>query len=291
MKNKTRKALIYLVAGFVVLFCSRLLYGYINPAAGHTESVRQELGFPEFNLVQRNYAATLFKAPTQEGKPEYSVDQKYERVASIQSRTDGFDRDQARIREVTDKYHGLVEYEQSAGLAGNRRLDLAIGVVPAEFDNMVAELKGIGKLSSIRVDKTDKTSEYRGLMAKKVSLEKTRDSLQSLKGKAGRIDEMINLENRLLEIEDQLQTLGVTLGEYSQENQFCTAKLSLREALARDEGISLLHRVRVALRWTVIYYLISLSLLLAGTLLALSVVTLLEKLRWISTNGTASSTA
>ena len=119
------------------------------------------------------------------------------------------------------------------------------------------------------------------MRAKQASLEKARDSLTGLKGRAGRIDELMNLEERLLDIEGQIQSVGVSLGEFSQENEFCTIKLTLQELVRSTGHISLLHRIRVALHWTVIYYLALLALLLVATLLALAAVSLLEKLQWL----------
>jgi len=282
MKSKVKRALLYIAAGFVVLFCLRLGYGYLSPSLQQSISEHLEAGSGSFEFSKKNYASEKFLAPAQNGQQSYSVDQKYEKVASVSSRTQAFDQDQGRVRSLTEQHHALVEYEQSSGLQGNRHLELAIGIVPAEFDNAVEEIGHIGKLSSIRVDKTDRTREYRDLRAKQASLEKTRESLMNLKGRAGKIDELMNLEDRLLDIEGQIQALGVSLGEFSQENEFCTIKLTLQEFTPATTHISFLHRVRVALQWTVTYYLTLLFMLLIATLLGLAATALLEKLRWIS---------
>ena len=62
---------------------------------------------------------------------------------------------------------------------------------------MILEIKKIGKLESIQIHKTDKTNEYRNLNAQRESLEKTRAALISFKGKGGKIDELINIENKI----------------------------------------------------------------------------------------------
>jgi len=285
MKRKAKTALLYIAAGFVLLFGLRLAYGYINPSSGHAHFLAEQLESSLSELKRKNYASEKFLTPAQNGQQTYNVEQKYERVASLSSRTTAFDRDQAQVRSLTEQRHALVEYEQSSGLPGSRRLELAIGIVPAEFDSTVEEVGRIGKLSSVRVDKTDRTREYRDLRAKQASLEKTRDSLMALKGRAGTIAELINLEERLLDIEGQIQSVGVSLGEFSQENEFCTIKLTLQEFVPSSNHISLLHRIRVALHWTVIYYLALLAILLIATVLALAATSLLEKLRWISVTG------
>ena len=50
---------------------------------------------------------------------------------------------------------------------GNRLLQIAIGVDPDQFDNMVEVLNKIGISDSINISKFDKTSEYKDLQAKK----------------------------------------------------------------------------------------------------------------------------
>ena len=110
----------------------------------------------------------------------------------------------------------------------------------------------------------------------------TRDSLIALKSKGGQIDEYTNLENRILEIEDEIQRSGVKLGDYDAENEFCTVKLSLvekREVVVA--GISFGHRLSVALSWTIRYYTGALGLLLVGTLCSLALVVLLQRLNVI----------
>jgi uncharacterized protein DUF4349 len=173
------------------------------------------------------------------------------------------------------------QFEKSSGLPGSQRVELAIGVPPNRFEPMVGELRNIGELSSIRIDKTDKTNEFKELKAKRASLEKTRDALASLKGKGGRIEEFTNLENRILEIEEQIQSTGVSLGDYDQENEFCTVKLSLEEKGAATPGISFRHRAVVALAWTIKYYTLLLAVLIFGTLLTLLVVVILQRLNVI----------
>ena len=128
-----------------------------------------------------------------------------------------------------------------------------IGVPPKNFDTLYLKLSQIGEVSRKQITKKDKTNEYKELHAKKNSLEKARNSLLALKNKGGKIEEYMNLENRILEIERQLQDLGVSLGDFDDENEFCTVKFSLHET--QQTNISLFHRIKVALDWTVKTYL------------------------------------
>lgn len=282
MKKQIRKAFFFLVAGFVVLFGFRLIYGYSVTPELQDRLNSQGNQVESFEFSKKNYASQKLKVDRGTEIQASNVDQKYEKVASITSQSKSFDDEENKVRELVTNYEGLIQYEQSLGLKGNRRVNLAIGVPPDRFDAFVAEVKGIGNIQSIRIDKADKTNEYKDLKAKRISLEKARDSLVALKTRGGQIDESINLESKILEIETEIQSLGVRLGEYDQENEFCTVKLALQEQIVAKTEIPFIHRAKVAFEWTIKYYLLSIAILLAGSLLALTVTALVENLRRVS---------
>ncbi len=271
------------------MFLGRLAYGYLAPseqAALNAENALSRaaitaIGGRADGFSKANYASDTLKVQRGEFADAISVDQKYEKVASVESKTNAFEEDEKAVRELTNKYSALIQFEKSSGLPRGRRVELAIGVPPNRFEPMVGEVRKIGELVSIRIDKTDKTNEFKELKAKRASLEKTRDALVSLKSKPGRIEELTALEDRILEIEGQIQSTGVRLGDYDQENEFCTVMLSLEEKGAATPGISFRHRAIVALAWTVKYYTFLLALLIFGTLLTLLVVVVLQRLNVI----------
>jgi hypothetical protein len=65
-------------------------------------------------------------------------------------------------------------------------------------------------------------------------------------------------------VETQLQELGVDLGNYNTENEFCTLRFSLYEGSVA-KATSLFQRVKAALEWTIEYFAI-LVIALAGAL-------------------------
>jgi Domain of unknown function (DUF4349) len=282
MKTYFKKGSIYLAIGFVTLFLLRLIYGYFVPNENFltVANERSDAGLMSALQLSRNNYATdkLTKFDGGSVQPR-SVDQKYEKVGSLLSQTAAFDDDEKKSRELVKKYNAQIQLEQSSGLPGNKRLSLAIGVQPAGFDNFIAEIKTIGRLMSIEINKTDKTNEYKELNAQRVSLEKTRDALLALKSKGGTIEDQMNLESKILEIETQLQETGVKLGEFDAENEFCTVKFGLSEQRSANVKIPFLYRVRVALEWTIRYYLLFLFAVLTGTLVILVTILVLDKVR------------
>ncbi|MND87911.1 hypothetical protein D3C80_799200 [compost metagenome] len=156
------------------------------------------------------------------------------------------------------------------GQQGNRQLHLVIGVNPAKFDSFYVDIQKIGLVKTKEITKVDKTNEYRQLNAKKVSIEKTLQSLNELKSRGGEITDFIALNDKILETEEKLQELGVELGNFDSENEFCTVKLSLYEG-ATEKKIGLFHRVKVSLEWTIKYFaiIVFISLVLSLTIFVL----------------------
>jgi hypothetical protein len=70
-----------------------------------------------------------------------------------------------------------------------------------------------------------------------------------LKEQGGSTDERVKVHNRLIEIEQQIQDLGVALGDFDSQNELCTVKLSLREYV-RPAPASLRRRLFAAAQWT-----------------------------------------
>ena len=73
-----------------------------------------------------------------------------------------------------------------------------------------------------------------------------------LKARDAELDDLIALESRILDLENQIQALGVSVGEFDSEFEFVTIKLTLSEVRPPVERfIPLLKRAKVALEWTI----------------------------------------
>ncbi len=289
MKQNIKKGLFYALAVFIAMFLLRILYGYIAYPDGerHTTYIGGS-GTYNYNwsssfegFSNRNIASKKMQRSTSApsgSMPSGNIDQKYEKVASINSQTSKFAQDETRTRNVIKNYNALIQFERSQGLEGNRMLSLAIGVDPTKFDNIADTLSKIGKLSSISIDKSDKTSEFKELNAKKAALEKIRDNLIGLKKQGGKIDEFVTLENRIFDIEQQIQALGLSLGEFDEENEFCTVKFALKEVKKASTTIPFSSRLKTAFEWTVKFYLRMIFILFLATGSMLFVTILIEKI-------------
>ncbi len=258
MKKRIFKISTWFILGFLVFFLFRLAYSF-----SEKNTFDEEDGI--FNFIddeivsKRNYASYNYKYNKQSSnnvqasEPSVDVSQKYEKTATLRAKTQNFNNDENSLKQKITKFNAIIQYEEKTGNSGNKRLNLFIGIKPEKFDEFFEALKKIGSNKQADITKVDKTSEYKKLNAKKVSLEKIRGSLIQLKNQSGKIDEFINLQNRILEIETELQDLGVELGDFAEENEFCTIKFSLAEGRVPIK-MSLMHRIKVSLEWTITYY-------------------------------------
>jgi len=254
--RKARRIYYIMAAVFLVLFLFRLGYGYTLKIESPGES---NVTFGYFsNDSKKNYASNEYKSGMSETYQEsagIAVDQKYEKIAKINARSADFESDEEKLRKSIKENFGIIQYERKTGNVGKRQLQIQVGVPPANFDTLYAVLINIGVTEFKEIIKNDKTNEYLELNARKKSLDKTLNSLIEFKEKNGQIDEFINLENRILEIEKNLQQLGVNLGDFDESNEFCTIQFSLAEVKkTKPTTISFYHRIKVAFEWTVAYY-------------------------------------
>ncbi len=274
-KNRLKKLIFWLIAIFVVLFIFRLLYGYTKPVKNYSYEAKSfDAGFSP----QKNYATKRYQVKsTVPNQSAIDVEQKYEKIADVQTSSSDFEKEEKASKDMIKKYEALIQFEQKSGNEGARALNLIIGVPPENFENLYNELIKIGHTQTKHITKKDKTNEYKELNAKKKSLEKIRNSLIELKSKGGEISEYILLENRILEIEQELQDLGVSLGDFDDENEFCTVKFALLESKKIEIGV--LHRIKVALEWTISTYLALMATLFFLSLFAYLALLIVDKMK------------
>lgn len=273
-KKRIKKIVFRFVILFLALFIFRFIYGY-------TKTIHQSSNeisfFQSISEVRKNYASKKYQANASGSQMNTQVDQKYEKVAEIRTKSSKFEAEEKSVRGKVSGFNALIQFEQKSGNKGRRKLDLLIGVPPQNFDSLYHHLTKIGKVQAKQITKKDKTNEYKELNAKQKSLQKIRASLIELKSKQGKINEYVELENRILNIEQQLQELGVSLGDFDNENEFCTIKFSLLEG--KEVKIGILQRVKVALEWTVKMYLRMITALFFITLAAYFFVVIIDKLK------------
>ena len=253
LKTRFWKTSKYFTGLFTIMFVFRLIYGFLATNNAENGDYSNDF-FRNIDHVRKNYASEkMAKTADFQNASTIASNQKFEKTASIKSKSSEFEKDENIVKEKTKAYNAVIQYEQNLGQKGNRQIHLLIGVNPEKFDTFYLDMQKIGIVKNAEVTKVDKTNEYRQLNAKKTSIQNTLKSLTELKSKGGEISDFVALNDKILEIEEKLQELGVELGNFDAENEFCTVKLSLYEG-ATNQKVSLIHRIKVALEWTIKYF-------------------------------------
>lgn len=238
---------------FFLMLIFRLIYGYVATDVKSGNDYSNNF-FSSVGNLRKNYASDkqIMKHDVAQ-QANIASSQKYEKTATVVSKTSQFEKDLDSIKKVTTNFEGVIQYEQNTGNKGNRQIQLLIGINPEKFDSFYTKIQNIALVKSTEITKIDKTNEYRQLNARKASLEKNLASLNELKSRSGAIGDYVTLHDKILEIETQMQELGVELGNFDTENEFCSVRFSLYEG-APEKKISFTSRMKVALEWTIKYY-------------------------------------
>jgi hypothetical protein len=293
MLKNLLKLIFWLAVCFCILTLGRFIYLAANAGGGTPIPYSQEKSV-HYNaqVMQSNDNASIssygmsgmrnftkVKVQQAPSSTQYSV-QTYEKIASMYNATKDFDKDDQKLRGIIKEQEAVVQKEQSSGLPGSRNTEMSIGVVPDKFDTAVEKLKKIGKITSFSATKTDKTGEYAELKAKKAALEETKKSLMSLKSRNGKIDELINLENRIYELNKEMQGLGLQIGEFESVTDFCTVRITLQEE--GKTNIPWVFYFFDAMGWALLKELIILVIIFFGMLAVWIALKVVEKAREVN---------
>lgn len=279
MKKKILKGLLLVALGYVILvalYFVHLVLGGSRPDEGRMVQMRPamfELTSGSSFKAAANYATLNFQA----AQGDVSVEQKYEKIGSIESSTAKFDEAEQQARGIIKQFNALIQGEEVSSSATLRRLYLTIGVPPDNFDQIIVALKTVGRVDSFNVTKTDKTNDFLELKAKRTSLEKTRDALIGLKTQGGKIDELVKLEQEILKLEGEIQGLGVQLGQFDKVNEFCTVRFNLGETQAKIERSPYFGYLLEAINWAAGVYLFWLGITAVGFFVVILLLVIIDK--------------
>jgi len=226
-KKVFKRIIIVLLAVYAAIFAVRVTYEFLTFREGYFGNISYSNIMDIGSNSVRNYASEKMVYYTDGAQSV--LDQKYERIANITSKTAKYDEDYEQFGALLEEYNAVLQTENRRGLRGERRAELVIGVRPESFDDMEAALLAIGKITSSNTTKIDKTYDFRQMLAEKETLEHRLNSYNALKLQGGSISELIQLEDKIIEVQSLIQQQMIGLGEFSDENALCTINFTLYE--------------------------------------------------------------
>ena len=161
-KSKYRQYLKIRIGLFLMLFVFRLAYGYLETDSSNVFENSDNF-FSRIENLRKNYASEKMSKgdalPSQNPSNNLASNQKYEKTASIKSKTSNFDEDKTKLEKTTKDFKAVVQYEKNEGKKGNREIHLLIGVNPILFDSFYTNIQKIGALKATEITKIDKTND------------------------------------------------------------------------------------------------------------------------------------
>lgn len=234
------------VGSFFAFFAARMWYGYeIVPDGPRIISSRTRVPkiAPHEITSRRNFAR--------------DGESRYELVAEISISSRSFDKDARALRGVLAGAGGTTQFERSIGRsdAVTRAVVIAYAVSPDLFAKTCEQVRDIGRLEISNVTRDDRTAQYVRLSSELEALESSDRALLELRRGKGSIEEMAELQRRILDVERQMQDARARIAPFERED-LCTLRVTLYEdAEVTVPPPSLRHRSMVAFKWAVKYWL------------------------------------
>lgn len=108
-KRKLKNVILWLLIIFAVLFIFRLMYGYTKT---FDDTPNQTQFFNNISNSKRNYATKKYKVKSNTtNQSAIKVDQKYEKIAAIKTKSSDFEKEEESSRETIKKLDALIQFE------------------------------------------------------------------------------------------------------------------------------------------------------------------------------------
>ncbi len=131
--------------------------------------------------------------------------------------------------ESDSNYNWYTNNTNSGNSAGTRKLFISARIPTEQFDSFLNSLEGDGKVMSRNVEAQNISQVYADTKTYEEALEKEQKRLLEMMDKAETIDEMIRVEERLSEVERQLNQYKTQLATMDKRVAYSTVNISLEE--------------------------------------------------------------
>ncbi len=198
----------------------------------------------------------------------------YTREARLGATTGRFDEALEAALGVIDAHNAQIRLEANEGIAPNRSFSVVVRAPVERFDDCLAALRGVGVEQTYSVTKEDKSEEARKRFAERDALRSHAESLGKLREAGGDVSDLIQLESKIRDVEQKIQALNVSLGEFVKEASYNNINYSLREDVLLDideKAFPISARFARAVAWSLKWMFLAISLAALVALTRLSI--------------------
>jgi hypothetical protein len=136
-----------------------------------------------------------------------------------------------RVMAVATGNGGFVASTQSQSAAPGSPAQgtVTLDIPEANFDNVLAEVKGLGKVALLTTNATDVTGQYVNLQARITALQDSRQQYLTIMTKATTIGGILSVQSQLDNLQSQLEQLQGQLQVLDNETTYATLAVTLAQ--------------------------------------------------------------
>ena len=221
--------------------------------SGSYSNYASEEAVAETDAENADYAAEAGKAgePGDAGTSESALrqqdGQKIVYTGRMQMQTLEYEKSAAAIRakikaaggfsESESESDNIYDWYRNSGSGSRRYLSITARIPSEKIEEFMDSLGGDGKVMSRSVSAENISQVYANKETYKKALEKEQERLLAMMDKAETIDEMILVEQRLSEVERQLNAYKTDLSAMDKDVQFSTIYIELEEVKRYTEEV------------------------------------------------------
>lgn len=140
-----------------------------------------------------------------------------------------FDRAAARLTTLATGAGGFVSASQTSALDGAPQGTITVRVPVDRFDEVVAQVRKLGTVSSATTGSQDVTGEYSDVAARIKALRDEREQITLVLGRAESIPDILSVRDRLSVVQSELEQLQGRQQVLDDQTALSTLAVSLRE--------------------------------------------------------------
>ena len=193
------------------------------------------------------------------------ISKKIVKTGSLTIEVTNVDESLKELNKVLEKYNCDIGNRNVVGSGKYKGMSAVVTarVAPEEFENLVAEVKTLGKLKQENSSAEDVTKKHVDLMAQLKNAQALRERYLKMLEKAVTVNEMITIENELFRVSEKIETIQAELDSLIDLESRSTLTVTLQEPVSVLEPFAGFGQaMENTFRWVIKIFIFGLSFLI-----------------------------
>ncbi|HHW56943.1 MAG TPA: DUF4349 domain-containing protein [Clostridia bacterium] len=135
-----------------------------------------------------------------------------------------------KVFNLVKEAEGFIESSEEKVFSDNtKRINLVLKVREDRFENVISQIKELGKVTALRIESKDITEQYYDLQVRLKNLEMEEKRLQEIMDKASTVKDMLEVEQELNRVRSEIESMKGLLNVWDNLTSLGTINLSITE--------------------------------------------------------------